>query len=219
MDATEEDAGMDTVEKDLYQRTKALLEPGDIEVERRHRPHRLRRPGGHRDDGSLAGSGRRHRGARGHDPKDVYVYSGNNDPDFSSNQHQGKTIDGDEFVWECQQRCATAPSASSSTTRPAPTRRASWRTSRTRATTSQASRVDRSGESWSGRVRIDRQDQSAPEFAAGALIPSRDGPTIGHDRGSGPRRQGHSQRVPGRLPRHRAAVRPAAAGGSVRGST
>jgi hypothetical protein len=39
----------------------------------------------------------------GHDPADTYVYSGNDDPDFGVNQHQGLTVDGDEFVWECQQ--------------------------------------------------------------------------------------------------------------------
>lgn len=33
----------------------------------------------------------------------TYVYSGNDDNRFSSNQHQGLTIDGDDFVWECQQ--------------------------------------------------------------------------------------------------------------------
>ena len=34
---------------------------------------------------------------------DTYVYSGTDDPDFGLNQHQGLTIEGDEFVWECQQ--------------------------------------------------------------------------------------------------------------------
>lgn len=33
----------------------------------------------------------------------TYVYSGNDDDRFSSNQHQGLTISGDDFVWECQQ--------------------------------------------------------------------------------------------------------------------
>jgi hypothetical protein len=41
--------------------------------------------------------------AAGYDPTDTYVESGNDDPDFSSNQHQGLTLDGEEFVWECQQ--------------------------------------------------------------------------------------------------------------------
>ncbi|MFB6135483.1 MAG: DUF5778 family protein [Halobacteriaceae archaeon] len=33
----------------------------------------------------------------------TFVYSGNDDPEFGLNQHQGRTVDGEEFVWECQQ--------------------------------------------------------------------------------------------------------------------
>jgi len=39
----------------------------------------------------------------GHDPTGTYVYSGNDDTEFASNQHQGLTLDDDSFVWECQQ--------------------------------------------------------------------------------------------------------------------
>jgi len=39
----------------------------------------------------------------GYDPAETYVESGNDDPDFSSNQHQGLTLDDGTFVWECQQ--------------------------------------------------------------------------------------------------------------------
>ena len=39
----------------------------------------------------------------GFEPRDTFVYSGTDDPEFSSNQHQGLTLDGEEFVWECQQ--------------------------------------------------------------------------------------------------------------------
>jgi hypothetical protein len=35
--------------------------------------------------------------------EDTYIYSGNDDPEFGLNQHQGLTIEDDEFVWECQQ--------------------------------------------------------------------------------------------------------------------
>ncbi len=31
-----------------------------------------------------------------------YVYSGNDDPEFASNQHQGLRLADDGFVWECQ---------------------------------------------------------------------------------------------------------------------
>lgn len=33
----------------------------------------------------------------------TYVYSGNDDSRFASNLHQGLTIADDDFVWECQQ--------------------------------------------------------------------------------------------------------------------
>jgi hypothetical protein len=39
----------------------------------------------------------------GYDPKDTFVYSGTDDTDFASNQHQGLTLDDESFVWECQQ--------------------------------------------------------------------------------------------------------------------
>ena len=34
---------------------------------------------------------------------DTFVYSGVDDEEFASNQHQGLTVEGGEFVWECQQ--------------------------------------------------------------------------------------------------------------------
>ncbi|MFC6725381.1 DUF5778 family protein [Halobium palmae] len=91
----------DTLDDDLYRRTKALLEPGDIDLD------------GlivHTDLGSdedlemheltvdlneiiadHAGKG------------ETYIYAGNDDTDFASNQFQGLTVEDDEFVWECQQ--------------------------------------------------------------------------------------------------------------------
>ena len=91
------------VDEDLYQRTLALLEPGEIELVGAIVHTDL---GGQEDiemmNASLEVGDVIAEGA-GHDPGDVYVYSGNDDPDFSSNQHQGLTIDDDEFVWECQQ--------------------------------------------------------------------------------------------------------------------
>jgi hypothetical protein len=39
----------------------------------------------------------------GHETSDTYVYSGNDDPEFASNQHQGLTLENDDFIWECQQ--------------------------------------------------------------------------------------------------------------------
>jgi hypothetical protein len=39
----------------------------------------------------------------GYDPAETYVESGNDNADFSSNQHQGLTLADESFVWECQQ--------------------------------------------------------------------------------------------------------------------
>ena len=95
--------GAETLDEDLYQRTKALLEPGEIE---------LNGTIVHTDlDGqddiemmeTTLEAGNVIAEHAGHDPGDTYVYSGNDDAEFSSNQHQGRTIDGEEFVWECQQ--------------------------------------------------------------------------------------------------------------------
>ncbi|WP_435197178.1 DUF5778 family protein [Natronomonas sp. EA1] len=93
----------DVIDEDLYQRAKALLEPGEIELN------------GiivHTDMGTdseaqlhaatveIGDIIAEHAGVA---PTDTYVYSGNDDDRFGVNQHQGLTIDGDEFVWECQQ--------------------------------------------------------------------------------------------------------------------
>jgi len=91
----------ETVDEDLYRRTKALLEPGDVELV------------GAVVHTDLTGSedlemheltvalnevvaARAEKG-------ETYIYAGNDDPDFASNQFQGLTLDDDAFVWECQQ--------------------------------------------------------------------------------------------------------------------
>jgi len=94
---------METVDEDLYRRTKALLEPGDIALngvivhsdlttDQEPRLHEATL-----DVGGVIAE------AAGLAEDEWYVYSGNDDPEFGLNQHQGLTIDGDEFVWECQQ--------------------------------------------------------------------------------------------------------------------
>jgi hypothetical protein len=93
----------ETIDDDLVRRTKALLEPGDIDLNGAivHTDYSgqddLEMMQATLDAGDVIAE------HAGHDPKDVYVHSGNDDPDFSSNQHQGLTIDDEEFVWECQQ--------------------------------------------------------------------------------------------------------------------
>ncbi|MCO8242918.1 MULTISPECIES: DUF5778 family protein [unclassified Haladaptatus] len=91
------------IDDDLYQRTLKLLEPGEIQ---------LNGAIVHTDLGSDEDI-QMHQASvdigdviaehAGHDPRDTYVYSGTDDTNFASNQHQGLTLDGEEFVWECQQ--------------------------------------------------------------------------------------------------------------------
>ncbi|WP_251342574.1 DUF5778 family protein [Haloplanus halophilus] len=91
----------DAVDDDLYRRTKALLEPGDIDL------------AGAIVHTDLTGSEDLEMHELTVDLNEViaahagkgetYIYAGNDDTDFSSNQFQGLTVDDDAFVWECQQ--------------------------------------------------------------------------------------------------------------------
>jgi hypothetical protein len=89
------------VDDDLYRRTEALLEPGDIDLAGVVVHTSLR---GEEDlemheltvaindvIAEHAGKG------------ESYIYAGNDDSNFASNQFQGRSLDDDEFVWECQQ--------------------------------------------------------------------------------------------------------------------
>ena len=93
----------DAIDEDLRQRTEALLEPGDIELNGvivRTELTSAEEPTLHQatlDIGDVISE------ATGLDPAATYVYSGNDDERFGVNQHQGLTLDGDEFIWECQQ--------------------------------------------------------------------------------------------------------------------
>lgn len=92
----------DVTDPDLYRRTQALLEPGDIELVGLVVHTSLgsdEEPEMHQatvEVGNIVAAN------AGYDPSDTHVYSGNDDPEFGLNQHQGRTVD-DEFVWECQQ--------------------------------------------------------------------------------------------------------------------
>ncbi|MFB6126572.1 MAG: DUF5778 family protein [Halolamina sp.] len=91
----------ETLDEDLYERTKALLEPGDIELvglivhtdlasEDDLEMHEL--------TVDLNGVIADHAGEG-----ETFIYAGNDDAEFSSNQFQGLTVDDEAFVWECQQ--------------------------------------------------------------------------------------------------------------------
>ncbi|WP_136716097.1 DUF5778 family protein [Halorientalis salina] len=93
----------DVIDPDLYQRTEALLEPGDIELAGVIVHTELDSDAEAELHQTTIEIGNTIADYEGYDPGDTYVYSGNDDPDFGLNQHQGLTIEGDEFVWECQQ--------------------------------------------------------------------------------------------------------------------
>ena len=88
---------------DLRRRTWQLLQPGEIALDGVVVHTDL---GGAEDIAMHQATveiGETIAAAAGIDPGDTYVYSGTQDSDFASNQHQGRTLDSDEFVWECQQ--------------------------------------------------------------------------------------------------------------------
>jgi hypothetical protein len=93
----------DAIDEDLYERTRALLDPGEIQLNGvivRTDLTGDEEPTLHQatlDIGNIIAE------ASGIDPKDTYVYSGNDDDRFGVNQHQGLTLDDEAFVWECQQ--------------------------------------------------------------------------------------------------------------------
>ncbi len=93
----------DAIDADLYARTKALLEPGEIDLNGAivHTEY------GSQEDVKMMqatiDAGDVIAEHAGYDPTDCFVYSGNDDPEFSSNQHQGRTLEDEAFVWECQQ--------------------------------------------------------------------------------------------------------------------
>jgi hypothetical protein len=91
----------DAIDHDLYERTKALLEPGEIQLngvivhtefsgQEDLEMHELTV-----DLNDIV--------ARHADKGEAYIHAGNDDSAFASNQFQGLTLEDDEFVWECQQ--------------------------------------------------------------------------------------------------------------------
>ncbi|MUW15665.1 hypothetical protein GJ633_14275 [Halorubrum sp. CBA1125] len=91
----------ETVDADLYARTKALLEPGDIDLVGCIVHTSL---GGDEDlemhELTVAANDviAEHAGKG-----EAYIEAGNDDTAFASNQFQGRTLDDEAFVWECQQ--------------------------------------------------------------------------------------------------------------------
>jgi len=93
----------ETVDPDLRQRTWKLLQPGDIELDGLVVQTEYDGSQETRMHQSTVEIGERIAEYAGHDPKDTFVYSGTDDSEFASNQHQGLTLEDESFVWECQQ--------------------------------------------------------------------------------------------------------------------
>jgi hypothetical protein len=91
------------IDDDLRQRTWKLLQPGEIELD--GLVVHTEFDGSQETDmhqatievGELIAE------HAGFEPTNTFVYSGTDDPEFASNQHQGLTLDDESFVWECQQ--------------------------------------------------------------------------------------------------------------------
>jgi copper chaperone CopZ len=92
----------DTVDTDLYQRAQALLEPGEIELVGLIVDSGIAddEPALHQATIEIGDLIAEHSGL---DSTDTFVYSGTDDSEFGVNQHQGLTLEDEEFVWECQQ--------------------------------------------------------------------------------------------------------------------
>ncbi|GAB7009002.1 DUF5778 family protein [Halorubrum trueperi] len=91
----------ETVDSDLYTRTKALLEPGDVELLGCIVHTTL---GGDEDLEMHELTVAINEIIADHAEKgETYIEAGNDDTNFSSNQFQGLTLDDEAFVWECQQ--------------------------------------------------------------------------------------------------------------------
>ena len=94
----------ETVDADLYQRTRALLDPGEIVLNGAIVHTGL---GGREDLEMHELTVELNDVIAEHTPDltagEAYVYAGNDDSEFASNQFQGRRLDDDGFVWECQQ--------------------------------------------------------------------------------------------------------------------
>jgi len=91
------------LDADLRRRTWELLQPGEIALDGLVVHTNLdssRETEMHQASVEVGDIIARH---AGHDPTETFVYSGTDDPEFASNQHQGLTLDDESFVWECQQ--------------------------------------------------------------------------------------------------------------------
>lgn len=90
-------------QQDLERRAWQLLQPGAIDLHGlvvRTEFDSQQEPAMHQATVEIGDQIARH---AGYDPTETFVYSGTDDPEFASNQHQGRRLGDESFVWECQQ--------------------------------------------------------------------------------------------------------------------
>ncbi|MES3160940.1 MAG: DUF5778 family protein [Halorubrum sp.] len=91
----------ETIDTDLYERTKALLEPGEIELVGCVVHTTL---SGQEDLELHELTVELNDVIADHAEKgETYIEAGNDNSEFASNQFQGLTLADEAFVWECQQ--------------------------------------------------------------------------------------------------------------------
>ncbi|MFB6112015.1 MAG: DUF5778 family protein [Halobacteriaceae archaeon] len=90
-----------SADDELYRRAAALLKPGEIRLH-----GAVVHTGIPVDDEPALHQATIEIGdviATHADEPETFVYSGTDDPEFGLNQHQGRTLAEERFVWECQQ--------------------------------------------------------------------------------------------------------------------
>jgi hypothetical protein len=93
----------ETLDAELRRRTWKLLQPGEIKLDGlvvQTEFDGSQEPEMHQatvEVGELIAD------HAGYEPTETFVYSGTDDSEFASNQHQGLTLEDESFVWECQQ--------------------------------------------------------------------------------------------------------------------
>lgn len=93
----------ESIDAELRRRTWELLQPGEIELDGLVVHTGFDGSQETAMHGSTVEIGDLIAECAGYDPGETFVYSGTDDSEFASNQHQGLTLDDESFVWECQQ--------------------------------------------------------------------------------------------------------------------
>ena len=102
-DASNDATEADVLDDDLVQRAWNLLQPGEIELDGLIVATEFTNDQEPEMHQATVEIGETIAENAGFEPTDTFVYSGTDNSEFASNQHQGLTLDDESFVWECQQ--------------------------------------------------------------------------------------------------------------------